>query len=147
MKKILLAAALLGAAGAAQAGDISVTNDYGTTGLFEALGASNIPVTSTYSHGLGPGAVTGADDLIGAPLSFNDVGGGWFGEIKPSWLQNQIADQQLGGGIAWGFGELPTIFVLAILVYQWAYRDERLAKRVTDKEIDDNNDYLKSLNK
>jgi hypothetical protein len=37
--------------------------------------------------------------------------------------------------------------VLAILVYQWASRDERLAKRVTDKEIDDYNDYLKSLNK
>lgn len=79
--------------------------------------------------------------------SDTQLGGGWFGEIKPSWLQNQIADQQLGGGIAWGFGELPTIFVLAILVYQWASRDERLAKRVTDKEIDDYNDYLKSLNK
>lgn len=79
--------------------------------------------------------------------SGTQLGGGWFGEIKPSWLQNQIADQQLGGGIAWGFGELPTIFVLAILVYQWASRDERLAKRVTDKEIDDYNDYLKSLNK
>ncbi len=79
--------------------------------------------------------------------SDTQLGGGWFGEIKPSWLQNQIADQQLGGGIAWGFGELPTILVLAILVYQWASRDERLAKRVTDKEIDDYNDYLKSLNK
>jgi putative copper resistance protein D len=79
--------------------------------------------------------------------SDTQLGGGWFGEIKPSWLTNQIADQQLGGGIAWGFGELPTIFVLAILVYQWASRDERLAKRVTDKEIDDYNDYLKSLNK
>ena len=45
-------------------------------------------------------------------------GFGWFGEIKPSWLPTQIADQQLGGGIAWGFGELPTILVLAILVYQ-----------------------------
>ncbi|MGP9801197.1 PEP-CTERM sorting domain-containing protein [Rheinheimera sp. NSM] len=99
MKKILIAAALLGAAGAAQAGDISITNDYGTTGLFEALGASNIPVTSTYSHGLGAGAVSGADDLIGAPLSFNDVGGGWFGELVPIFggtSLNYNTDWQLG---------------------------------------------------
>ncbi|MFM1986634.1 MAG: hypothetical protein RIS18_851 [Actinomycetota bacterium] len=78
--------------------------------------------------------------------SNTQLGGGWFGEIKPSWLTNQIADQQLGGGIAWGFGELPTILVLAILVYQWASRDEKLAKRVTEKEIDDYNQYLKTLN-
>lgn len=73
------------------------------------------------------------------------LGGGWFSEVKPSWLLDQIKDQQLGGGIAWGFGELPTILVLGILVYQWASRDQRLAKQVTDKEIDDYNDYLKSL--
>ena len=78
--------------------------------------------------------------------SNTQLGGGWFGEIKPSWLSNQIADQQLGGGIAWGFGELPTILVLAILVYQWASKDEKLSKRVTEKEIDDYNQYLKSLN-
>jgi len=75
------------------------------------------------------------------------LGGGWFSEVTPSWLTNQIQDQQLGGGIAWGFGELPTILVLAILVYQWASRDEKLAKRVSDKEIDDYNAFLKSLNK
>ena len=75
------------------------------------------------------------------------LGGGWFAEIKPTWLIDPIKDQQLGGGIAWGFGELPTILVLLILVYQWAARDEKQAKRVTDKEIDDYNNYLKSLNK
>ncbi|MFZ9790624.1 MAG: cytochrome c oxidase assembly protein, partial [Candidatus Nanopelagicales bacterium] len=65
----------------------------------------------------------------------------------PSWLESPITDQQLGGGIAWGFGEIPTIIVLLILVYQWASRDEKQAKRVTDKEIDDYNEYLKSLNR
>ena len=78
--------------------------------------------------------------------SQTSLGGGWFSEIKPSWLENPISDQQLGGGIAWGFGEIPTIIVLLILVYQWASRDEKQAKRVTDKEIDDYNEYLKSLN-
>jgi hypothetical protein len=33
------------------------------------------------------------------------------------------------------------------LVYQWASGDEKQAKRVTDKEIDDYNQYLKSLNR
>jgi hypothetical protein len=33
------------------------------------------------------------------------------------------------------------------LVYQWASRDQRLARQVTDKEIDDYNAYLKSLKK
>ena len=75
------------------------------------------------------------------------LGGGWFSEVAPSWLENQIQDQQLGGGIAWGFGELPTILVLAILVYQWASRDEKTSRRVTDQEIDDYNLYLKSLDK
>ncbi len=79
--------------------------------------------------------------------SQTSLGGGWFSEIKPSWLENPIADQQLGGGIAWGFGEIPTIIVLLILVYQWASRDEKQAKRVTAKEIDDYNEYLKSLNR
>ena len=79
--------------------------------------------------------------------SQTSLGGGWFSEIKPSWLENPISDQQLGGGIAWGFGEIPTIIVLLILVYQWASRDEKQAKRVTDKEIDDYNEYLKSLNR
>jgi putative copper resistance protein D len=75
------------------------------------------------------------------------LGGGWFSQIVPSWLTDQIQDQQLGGGIAWGFGEIPIILVLAILVYQWAARDEKIAKRVSDQEIDDYNNYLKSLNK
>ncbi len=77
----------------------------------------------------------------------SSLGGGWFSEIKPSWLQDPISDQQLGGGIAWGFGEIPTIIVLLILVYQWASRDEKQAKRVTEKEIDDYNEYLRSLNR
>lgn len=99
MKKVLIAAALLGAASASQAGDISITNDYGTTGLFEALGASNIPVTSTYTHGLPAGTVTSADDLIGLPLNFNDIGSGWFGELVPIFggtSLNYNTDWQLG---------------------------------------------------
>ncbi|GAB2929940.1 PEP-CTERM sorting domain-containing protein [Rheinheimera gaetbuli] len=83
MKKHILAAALLGSACAAQAGPISITSDYGTTAAFEALGASNIGVTSVYTHSLGAGVVTEADDLIGQALTFNDAGTGSFGELVP----------------------------------------------------------------
>ncbi|NRQ42039.1 PEP-CTERM sorting domain-containing protein [Rheinheimera sp. YQF-2] len=99
MKRLFLAVALFGVGGTAQAGDISITNNYGTTGLFEALGASNIPVTSTYSHGLGNGVVSSADDVIGVPLAFNDVGSGWFGELVPIFGGNSLNynnDWQLG---------------------------------------------------
>lgn len=88
MKKYILAAAILGTASAAQAGPISITSDYGSTAAFQALGASNIPVESVYTHGLAAGAVTDADDLIfdgdiNKILNFNDVGQGSFGELVP----------------------------------------------------------------
>lgn len=82
MKKILYAAALLGAS-AAQAAPISIATDYGTTDLFNALGASNLEVTSTYQHGLGAGVVSSADDLIGSVMTFNDTGFGTFGQLEP----------------------------------------------------------------
>ena len=82
MKKILYAAALLSAS-AAYAAPISIATDYGTTDLFNALGASNLNVTSTYQHGLGAGAVSSADDLIGSVLTFSDTGLGTFGQLEP----------------------------------------------------------------
>ncbi|MGN6741782.1 MAG: cytochrome c oxidase assembly protein [Amnibacterium sp.] len=36
-----------------------------------------------------------------------------------------LADQQTGGGIAWGFTELPTLLVLAVLLLQWQRTDDR----------------------
>lgn len=74
------------------------------------------------------------------------LGGGWFSEIAPSWLTDQIVDQQLGGSIAWGFGEIPTVVVLLILLVQWSRRDERAAKRFTQADTDSYNDYLAKLN-
>lgn len=75
------------------------------------------------------------------------LGGGWFFQVAPTWLSNPTADQQLGGSIAWGFGELPTVIVLIILLYQWAKRDEKVAKRFTQADTDAYNQYLAQLNK
>lgn len=40
-----------------------------------------------------------------------------------------LADQQLGGGIAWGIGELPAVALAVILAVQWARSDAREARR------------------
>ncbi len=77
----------------------------------------------------------------------NPLGGGWFFQVAPAWLADPVVDQQLGGAIAWGFGELPTVIVLIILLYQWAKRDEKVAKRFTQADTDAYNEYLAKLNK
>jgi cytochrome c oxidase assembly factor CtaG len=74
------------------------------------------------------------------------LGGGWFFQVSPTWLSDPLMDQQLGGSIAWGFGEIPTVVVLIILLIQWARRDERAAKRFTQADTDSYNEYLAKLN-
>ena len=34
------------------------------------------------------------------------IAGYWFGNIGADWGYTAIEDQQLGGGIAWGIGEI-----------------------------------------
>lgn len=75
------------------------------------------------------------------------LGGGWFFQVAPAWLADPVIDQQLGGAIAWGFGEIPTVIVLIILLYQWAKRDEKVAKRFTQADTDAYNEYLAKLNR
>ncbi|QDZ13574.1 cytochrome c oxidase assembly protein [Humibacter ginsenosidimutans] len=55
--------------------------------------------------------------------------------IDAPWMHDLHADQYLGGGIAWAAGEIPLLFVVIVLVTQWARQDERQARR-TDRTID-----------
>jgi cytochrome c oxidase assembly factor CtaG/putative copper export protein len=50
-----------------------------------------------------------------------------------------LADQQVGGGIAWGAGELPVVLVALMVVRQWVVSDERTAKR-TDRTAERDDD-------
>ncbi|MEO8907187.1 MAG: cytochrome c oxidase assembly protein [Microbacteriaceae bacterium] len=50
-----------------------------------------------------------------------------------------LADQQAGGGIAWGGSELPMTFVALALAIMWARSDERTAKRL-DRKADRDGD-------
>lgn len=53
----------------------------------------------------------------------------WFGLMGRPWGPSAIADQQIGGSIAWGIGELPTLSLAIIVAFSWARDDERTARR------------------
>jgi putative copper resistance protein D len=53
----------------------------------------------------------------------------FYAHPPAGWHVSTLADQQTGGGIAWGFTELPTLVVLGIMFWQWQRSDERAAVR------------------
>ncbi|GAA2984637.1 cytochrome c oxidase assembly protein [Streptosporangium longisporum] len=85
----------------------------------------------------------------------------WYDQLGRTWGPSAVADQQAGGAIAWGFGEIPTLIVLLALAFQWWRADDRGARHADrraeasaartggsgDSRLDDYNDYLARLNK
>ena len=70
----------------------------------------------------------------------------FFRTLDLPWVDSLIADQQLGGGIAWGIGELPVV-VLAIMVgLEWASSDDRERKRYDRKAGRDDDAELRAYN-
>lgn len=73
-------------------------------------------------------------------MGMHTVLGGWFYEsLGLPWHTNLAADQRLGGGIAWGAGELPLVVVMIALLVQWQRSDQRTAKRL-DRAADRDDD-------
>ncbi len=75
-----------------------------------------------------------------------------FANPPASWGVSPVSDQSTAGGLAWAFGELPTLIVLLILFLQWSKSDEREARRTDrkadrdgDLELADYNAYLAGL--
>lgn len=76
----------------------------------------------------------------------------WFGLLGRPWGDSAIVDQQLGGSIAWGIGEIPTMLLAIVVAVRWAKDDERAATRRDrrvdrsgDTELDDYNAMLARL--
>lgn len=52
----------------------------------------------------------------------------YYERLALPWV-DLVADQRLGGGIAWGATEVPIVIVMIALLSQWARSDEREARR------------------
>ncbi|WP_034649618.1 cytochrome c oxidase assembly protein [Cellulomonas sp. HZM] len=59
----------------------------------------------------------------------------WFGLMGRPWGPSAIADQQAGGAITWGVGEIPTLVLAIGVAFAWARDDERAARR-RDRRVD-----------
>ena len=57
------------------------------------------------------------------------VGDTFYRSVALPWLSDRLADQHVGGGIAWSLTELPVIIVIVALVTQWARQDRKVASR------------------
>ena len=78
----------------------------------------------------------------------------WFGSMGRTWGDDPLADQAVGGAFAWGVGELPTIIIALVVVYQWSQSDvrerrrlDRASDRAGNKDVDDYNQMLEELSK
>lgn len=75
-------------------------------------------------------AIMGGTNLLAAD---------YFGNLGRAWGQSALADQQTGGAVAWGIGEVPTLLVAIGVAIMWSRSDARETKRV-DRAADRNND-------
>lgn len=78
----------------------------------------------------------------------------WFGWMGRPWGASALVDQQNGGGLAWGIGEIPTVIVAIMVAVKWSQSEERLARnrdrkveRSGDTELEEYNKMLKELAK
>ena len=71
----------------------------------------------------------------------------WYGAMGRVWGQTPLDDQQTGGAIAWGIGELPTAALTIIVAMQWARSDERDAKRLDRASDRSGNEDLSEYNR
>ena len=78
----------------------------------------------------------------------------WFGAMGRTWGLPPLEDQQSGGAIAWGIGEIPTIILTIIVSVQWFKSDNRDSKRLDrasdrsgNQDLADYNQMLNRINK
>lgn len=72
---------------------------------------------------------------VGMMMGTRQIAGDFFADLQMDWVGDRLADQQLGGGIAWGVGELPTMVLALLVMAAWLRSDSRDAKR-SDRAAD-----------
>ena len=63
----------------------------------------------------------------------------WYGIVRPEWVTDPLQDSLVGGQIAWGLSEIPTVIVLIVIAVQWARSDQRESTR-RDRRVDRDGD-------
>lgn len=53
----------------------------------------------------------------------------WYGATGRDWGPDAITDQQIGGAIAWGIGEFPTVILALLVTVAWWRSDAREQRR------------------
>ena len=74
------------------------------------------------------------------------IGDDWYSQVAPPWIIDPLTDSNLAGGIAWGFGEVPTLLLMVLVAVQWSRKDARLAKRLDRAADRDGDAELKAYN-
>jgi len=70
----------------------------------------------------------------------------WFGLMGRPWGDTAIEDQQTGGAVAWGIGELPTLLLAVGVAISWTRSDAREARRNDRKAERDGDAELEAYN-
>jgi cytochrome c oxidase assembly factor CtaG/putative copper export protein len=63
----------------------------------------------------------------------------WYGAMGREWGADPLSDQQAGGEIAWGLGEIPTLALAILIAIGWSREGDRESKRV-DRQADRDDD-------
>jgi putative copper resistance protein D len=76
----------------------------------------------------------------------------WYGSMGRTWGATPLEDQYVGGGVAWGIGEIPSLILGITVAIQWSRSDERLqrsndrhADRTGDVELEEYNARLAAI--
>lgn len=82
-----------------------------------------------------------------AVMSANEVfAGDYWHELDRPYRTDLLADQYLGGGMAWAMGEIPLILVMGAILVQWFRSDAREAKRFDRSESRTGDEQLEAYN-
>lgn len=63
----------------------------------------------------------------------------WYSVVRPEWVTDPLADTKFGGQIAWGISEIPMLFMILSVAWQWSQSDDREARR-RDRQADRDGD-------
>jgi cytochrome c oxidase assembly factor CtaG len=85
--------------------------------------------TMTFHAFFGVALVSGSTLLAPAVLT----------ELGRTWGRSPLADQQLGGAVAWGLGEFPVLLLALGVAVAWARSDDRETRR-HDRQADRDGD-------